>query len=188
MRQIWVDTHTHTHTHTVTHTHTHTHIHTYIRTYTQDNYNESTEVQTLGVIRIYTYNYSINVLSKCSTIISHRPWIIEGRHIDRRSSTVDTSIIDLRRSTHRSPKVDTSIIDLQRSTHWSPMVDSSIFEDRGRKHRTDIATALHSISIDYYCYNTVQYPSDEVTAIRTACDPTRALVMYYTLIYIAYMC
>ena len=96
--------------------------------------NESTEVQTLGVIRIQLI-YSINVLSKYSSLISHRPSIFEGRHIDHRSSKVNTSIfegqhIDLRRSTHRSPKVNTSIfegqhIDLRRSTHRSSKVDTS---------------------------------------------------------------
>ena len=77
--------------------------------------NESTEVQTLGVIRIQLI-YSINVLSKYSSLISHRPSIFEGRHIDHRSSKVNTSIsegrhIDLRRSTQRSSKVDTSIFE-----------------------------------------------------------------------------
>ena len=84
-------------------------------------------MQTLGVIRIQLI-YSINVLSKYSSLISHRPSIFEGRHIDHR------------RSTHRSPKVDTSIFegrhnDLRRSTHRSSKVDtswhrSSIFERR----------------------------------------------------------
>ena len=91
--------------------------------------NESIEVQTLGVIRIQLI-YSINILSKYSSLISHRPSIFEGR----------PSIIDLRRSTHRSPKVDTSIfegqhIDLRRSTHRdidrrSSKGDTSIFESR----------------------------------------------------------
>ena len=53
---------------------------------------------------------------------THRLSIFEGRHINHRSSKVDTSIIGLRRSTHPSLKVDTSIfesrhIDLRRSTH-----------------------------------------------------------------------
>ena len=121
---------------------------------------------------------------------THRLSIFGSRHINHRSSKVDTSISEGRHIDHRSSKVDTSIsdgrhTDLRKSTHRSSKVDS--IEDRGWKHRTDIATALHSISIDYYCYNTVQYPSDEVTATRTACDPTRALVMYYKPIYIAYM-
>ena len=114
-------------------THTHTH------TYTQDNYNESTEVQTLGVIRIQLI-YSINVLSKYSSLISHRPSIFKGRHIDHRSSIFEGQHIDLRRSTHRSSKVNTSIsegrhIDLRRSTHRdidrrSSKGDTSIFESR----------------------------------------------------------
>ena len=99
------------------------------------SYNESTEVQTLGVIRIQLI-YSINVLSKYSSLISHRPSIFEFGPTHR------PSIIDLRRSTHRSPKVDTSIsegrhIDLRRSTHRdtdndrrSSKGDTSIFESR----------------------------------------------------------
>ena len=96
-------------------------------------------MQTLGVIRIQLI-YSINVLSKYSSLISHR------------SSKADTSTIDLRRSTHQSPifegrhvdhrssKVNTSIsegrhIDLRRSTHRdidrrSSKGDTSIFESR----------------------------------------------------------
>ena len=91
--------------------------------------------------------------------------MFEGRHIDYRSSMVDISITDLRRSviglrrsTHPSPKVDSSIfesrhihlrrsthrdIDLRRATHRfrklthrSSKVDASIFEDRRRKHHT----------------------------------------------------
>ena len=78
--------------------------------------------------------------------------MFEGRHIDYRSSKVDTSITDLRRSTHRSSKVNTSIsegdtsifesrhidlprsthhdIDLRRATHRSSKGDTSIFESR----------------------------------------------------------
>ena len=84
-------------------------------------------------------------LSKYSSLISHRPSTFEGRHINHRSSKVDTSIIGLRRSTHPSPKVDTSIfesrhidlrrsthrdIDLRRATHRSSKGDTSIFESR----------------------------------------------------------
>ena len=109
--------------------------------------NESTEVQTLGV---FAYSYSINILSKYSSLISHRPSMFEGRHIDYRSSKVDTSIIGLRRS-HPSPKVDTSIfesrhidlrrsthrdIDLRRATHRSSKGDTSIFESRHIDHRS----------------------------------------------------
>ena len=71
--------------------------------------------------------------------------MFEGRHINHRSSKVDTSIIGFRRSTHPSPKVDTSIfesrhidlrrsthrdIDLRRATHRSSKGDTSIFESR----------------------------------------------------------
>ena len=77
--------------------------------------------------------------------------IFEGRHINYRSSKVDTSIIGLRRSTHPSPKVDTSIvesrhidlrrsthrdIDLRRATHPSSKGDTSIFESRHIDHRS----------------------------------------------------
>ena len=119
-------------------------------TIVNSKYNESTEVQTLGVIRIQLI-YSINVLSKYSSLISHRPSIFEGRHIDHRSSISEGQHIDLRRSTHRSSKVNTSIsegrhIDLRRSTHRdidlrkaihrSSKVATSIFEDRRQKHHT----------------------------------------------------
>ena len=95
--------------------------------------NESTEVQTLGVIHIQLI-YSINVLSKYSSLISHRPSIFEGRHIDHQSSIFEGQHIDLRRSTHRSSKVNTSIsegrhIDLRRSTHRD-IDPTSIFERR----------------------------------------------------------
>ena len=109
----------------------------------------------------FAYNYSVNVLSKCSSIISHRPSILEGQHINHRSSKVDTSIIDLRRSTHRSfesrhidlrrstqqspkadidhrsYKVDTSISEGRHINHRSSKVDTSIFKDRRRKHCTN---------------------------------------------------
>ena len=128
----------------------------------------------------YIYSYSINVLSKCSNIYnftsiidlrrsSHRSSIFEGRHIDHRSSKVDTSIIDLRRSTHRthrSSKVDTSIfesrhIDLRRSmaetSHRQPNITSTI------RHRILSTTALHSI-IPKIPYGII---SDEVTHAHT---------------------
>ena len=105
---------------------------------------------------VFAYSYSINMLSKYSSLISHRPSMFEGRLINHRSSKVDTSIIGLRRSTHPSPKVDTSKvdtsisegrhivtsifegrhIDIRKSTHRSSKVDASIFEDRRRKHHT----------------------------------------------------
>ena len=80
----------------------------------------------------HTAIYSINILSKYSSLISHRPSMFEGRHIDYRSSKVDTSITDLRRSTH-------PIIGLRRSTHPSPKVDTSIFESR----HIDLRRSIH---------------------------------------------
>ena len=112
-------------------------------------FNESTEVQTLGVIRKQLIH--VCSISKYSSLISHRPSIFEGRHIDHRSSKVNTSIsegrhIDLRRSTHRSPKVDTSIFEgrhivtsivyHRKAIHRSSKVATSIFEDRRQKHHT----------------------------------------------------
>ena len=102
--------------------------------------NESTEVQTLGVIRIQLI-YSINVLSKYSSLISHLPSIFEGRHIDHRSSKIDISITDLRRSTRRSSifegrHIVTSIADLRKAIHRSSKGATSIFEDRRQKHHT----------------------------------------------------
>ena len=121
----------------------------------------------------FAYNYSINVLSKCSNIISHRSSKVD-RHIDHRSSKVDTSTINLRRSTHqssifegrhidhRSSKVDTSIID-----HRSSKVDTSIFEDRRRKHRTDNLTSHRQFVTKYRPQRrSIVLVSDEATHAR----------------------
>ena len=77
----------------------------------------------------FAYNYSITVLTKYSNIISHRPSIFNGRHINHRSSKVDTSIIDLRRSTHCSSKIE--------GENTAPTI----------RHRILSTTALHIISI-----------------------------------------
>ena len=125
-------------------------------------HNESTEVQTLGVIRIQLI-YSINVLSKYSSLISHRTPIFEDRHINHRSSKVDTSIIVLRRSTHRSPKVDTSIFecrhndivtsiaDLRKAIHRSSKVATLIFELRHIDFRRSKAETSHLQFATEYC-------------------------------------
>ena len=124
--------------------------------------NESTEVQTLGVIRIQLI-YSINVLSKYSSLISHRPSIFEGRHIDHRSSIFEGQHIDLRRSTHRSPKVDTSIFEgrhidvvtsivyLRKAIHRSSKVATSIFESRHIDFRRSKAETSHRQFATEYC-------------------------------------
>ena len=56
--------------------------------------------------------------------------MFEGRHIDYRSSMVDTSITDLRRSTHRSSVFEGQHIHLRTSTHRSSKVNTSISEGR----------------------------------------------------------
>ena len=128
---------------------------------------KSTEVQTLGVIRIQLI-YSINVLSKYSSLISHRPSIFEGRHIDHRSSILEGQHIDLRRSTHRSSKVNRSIsegrhIDLRRSTHRDidrrsskgdtsiSKIATSIFESRHIDFRRSKAETSHLQFATEYC-------------------------------------
>ena len=102
----------------------------------------------------FAYNYTNNVLSKCSIIISPRSPVFEGRHNDYRSSKVGTSIIHLRRSTYLSSILegqhDTSIVDLRKSTHRSSKVDTSIFEDRRRKHHTYNPTS-HRQFVTEYC-------------------------------------
>ena len=118
--------------------------------------NESTEVQTLGVIRIQLI-YSINVLSKYSSLISHRPSIFEGRHIDHRSSIFEGQHIDLRRSTHRdidrlSSKGDTSIfeshnIDLRKSPHRISKIEGRNITPTIR-HRILSTTALQVLRVD----------------------------------------
>ena len=67
--------------------------------------------------------------------------MFEGRHIDYRSSKVDTSITDLRRSTHRSSIFEGQHIYLRRSTHRSSKVDTSIF--KGRHIVTSIFEGRH---------------------------------------------
>ena len=72
--------------------------------------------------------------------------MFEGRHIDYRSSKVDTSITDLRRSTHRS-----SVFEGQHIGNPSPKVDTSIFESRhidlrrSTHHDIDLRRATHDL-------------------------------------------
>ena len=139
------------------------------QTYSLQDYNESTEVQTLGVTRIQLI-YSINVLSKYSSLISHRPSIFEGRHIDHRSSKVNTSIsegqhIDLRRSTHRD-------IDRRKAIHQSSKVATSIFESRHIDFRRSKAETSHLQFATEYCPQlpSKSYRVDEVTHTHTCID------------------
>ena len=134
------------------------------------DFNESTEVQTLGVIRIQLI-YSINFLSKYSIFegrhidlrrSTHQSPIFEGRHVDHRSSKVNTSIsegrhIDLRRSAHRdidrrSSKGDTSIfesrhIDLRKSPHRFSKIEGRNITPTIR-HRILSTTALQVLRVD----------------------------------------
>ena len=79
--------------------------------------------------------------------------MFEGRHIDYRSSKVDTSITDLRRSTHQSSVFEGQHIHLRRSTHRSSKVDTSISEGRhivtsifeGR-HESGCEAAVHALN------------------------------------------
>ena len=137
----------------------------------------------------FAYNYSINVLSKCSNIISHRSSIFEGQHIHHRSLKLGTSIFESRH------------IDLQRLTHRP-----SIFEGRHIDLQRSKAETSHRQFITKYCPQrrfVVLYLKDSVwhnirrsdtRPIRiygnsnNVCDPGRALVMYYMPIYIAHMC
>ena len=122
-------------------------------------------MQTLGVIRIQLI-YSINVLSKYSSLISHRSSKADTSTVDHRSSKVNTSIsegqhIVLRRSTHRSPKVDTSIFDgrhivtsivyLRKAIHRSSKVATSIFESRHIDFRRSKAETSHLQFATEYC-------------------------------------
>ena len=134
-RQLWVVTHTHTHTHT----HTYTHMHPY----THDNYYIWKHWSANPRRNLHTAIYSINILSKYSSLISHRPSMFEGRHIDYQSSKVDTSITDLRRSTHQSSVFEGQHIHLRRSTHRSSKVDTSFSE--GRHIVTSIFEGRHTI-------------------------------------------
>ena len=103
--------------------------------------NESTEVQTLGVIRVQLYHQCFEQVwqHNFTSIIGLRR--STQRH---RSSKVGTSIVDLRKSTHRSSKVDTSIIDLRRSTHRSSKIEGGNIAPT-TQHRADILTIRHRI-------------------------------------------
>ena len=97
----------------------------------------------------FAYNYTIimiNVLSRCSNIISHRSSVFEGRYIDHPSSKVDTSIIDPLWSTHRSSIFESRHFDLRRLTHRS-----SIFEGRHIDLRRSKAETSHRHSVTEYC-------------------------------------
>ena len=100
--------------------------------------NESTEVRANPRRNSHTAIYSINILSKYSSLISHRCSKVDTS-INHRSAKVDTSIIGLRRSTHPSPKVDTSISEgrhIVTSISEGRHIVTSIFEGRHIDHRS----------------------------------------------------
>ena len=121
----------------------------------------------------FAYNYTINVLSKCSNIISHLSSILESRHIDGRSSKVDTSIFEGRHIDHRSSKIEGGNIapTTQHLTEYCPQWRSIV-----------IPKIPHGIRITLDDHTKVHRP------IHTYDNsPTRALIMYNAPIYIAYM-
>ena len=124
----------------------------------------------------FAYNYTINVLSKCSNIISHRSSVFE----------VDTTAIDLRRSVHRSTHL--SAILGRHIDRRSSKVDTSIFEDRRRKHRTDILTIRHRIlsttAIHSYTIDIIGYVSIVSTVIPRIPRGTHNIGRRYTRPYI----
>ena len=87
----------------------------------------------------FAYNYTINVLSKCSNIISHRSSVFEvdTTAIDLRRSAHRSSIFEGRHIYHRSSKVDTSIVDLRKSTHRSSKIEGGNIAPTFRQYVTE---------------------------------------------------
>ena len=85
----------------------------------------------------FAYSYTINVLSKCNNIISHRSSVFEVNTttIDLRRSAHRSSIFEVRHIYHRSSKVDTSIVNLRKLT--------PIFEGRHIDLRRSKAETSH---------------------------------------------
>ena len=106
----------------------------------------------------FAYSYSINVLSKYSSLISHRPSKVDTSTIDLRRSTHQSPIFEGRHVDHRSSKVNTSIsegrhIDLRKSTidlRKSPH-RSSIFESRYIDIRRSKVETSHLQFVTEYC-------------------------------------
>ena len=102
----------------------------------------------------FTYNYTINVSSKCGNIISHRSSVFEGRN----------NAIDLRRSAHISSIFESRHIDLRRSTHRSSKIEGRNIAPT-TQHRTDIPTICHRILSTTALHN--YYTQDSARYIRT---------------------
>ena len=125
------------------HTHTHTYIHTHTHKTTTVTLSAHVRRGLMKTLKCkpsaqFAYNYTINVLSKCSNIISHRSSVFKGRHNDHRPSKVGTSIIHLRRSTHLS-----SILKGRHIDRRSSKVVTSIFEGRHIDLRRSKAETSH---------------------------------------------
>ena len=121
----------------------------------------------------FAYNYSINVLSKCSNIISHQSRsskvdisIFEGRHIDLRKLTHRSPKVD----THRSSKVDTSIIDLRRST-----LRSSKIKGGNIVPKTSLNIVRSIIPEDFVRYNIRRSYTHPLTYVYTATATPRVI-------------
>ena len=91
--------------------------------------NESTEVQTLGAIRIQLYH-------QCSEQVWQHNFtsVFEGRH----------NAIDLRWSAHRSSIFESRHIDLRRLTHRYSKIEGRNIAPT-TQHRADIPTIRHGI-------------------------------------------
>ena len=91
--------------------------------------NESTEVQTLGAIRIQLYHQCFEQVWQHNFTS-----VFEGRH----------NAIDLRWSAHRSSIFESRHIDLRRSTHRSLKIEGGNIAPT-TQHRADIPTIRHRI-------------------------------------------
>ena len=126
---------------------------------------------------------------------THRSSVFEGQHIDLRRSThrdidLQRATHDLRRATYRSLKVDTSIIDLRKSTHRSSKIEGGNITPTIRRRILATTALLSSWRRRSYTRSYVQVLKKYIFNIRQqqhTRDPTRALVMYWKPIYIAYM-
>ena len=97
----------------------------------------------------FAYNYTINVLSKCSNIISHRSSVfkVDTTAIDLRRSAHRSSIFEGQHIYHRSSKVDTSIVDLQKSKHRSSKIEGGNIAPTFRQFVTEYCPQRRSIVI-----------------------------------------
>ena len=137
----------------------------------------------------FACNYSITVLSKCSSIISHRSSIFESRHIDlRRSTHHRSSIFEGRHIDHRSIFEGRHIDrDLRRSTHQSSKIEGGNIAPT-TQHRTD--NAIHSLKgLRYSSPNIVHNGAPyDVSTFEDRCGIIMLLHLLKTLIYTIVVC